>query len=220
MKIIKIINMNLEINNIHFSYGAETLLKNINLSVNKGKIYGISGLNGSGKTTLLKVIKGEVLPQQGSVKSSGYVIGYVPQDNGLWDTFYVREVLTIFQKIPDEETFNSFLYDSLNVDELKNRKISELSHGQLKRVQIYVGSLNRPDYILLDEPFSGLDYGQKERLKNFLISIKSDIGIFLTSHDLNIIKNTCDESYIIQNQRLVSLFDIEAGDFRKFIQES
>ena len=206
-------------NNIHFSYGAEKLLNNINLHVKKGKIYGLAGLNGSGKTTLLKLLKGEVLPQRGIVKSSGHVIGYVPQDNGLWDTFFVKEVLAIFKESSEEKEFNSFLYESLHVDELNNKKISELSHGQLKRVQIYVGSLNRPDFILLDEPFSGLDYGQKERLKNFLISIKSEIGIFLTSHDLNVIQNTCDESYLIQNQDLVNLNDIEAGNLHEFILE-
>ena len=60
---------------------------------------------------------------------------------------------------------------------------------------------------------------RKERLKNFLISIKSEIGIFLTSHDLNVIQNTCDEIYLIQNQDLVNLNDIEAGNLHEFILE-
>jgi ABC-2 type transport system ATP-binding protein len=199
----------LKFKNLSHNYGSNHVLKNLNLSFEKGKVHGLIGLNGSGKTTLLNCLYSFIKPQSGEILWNDLPIER--KDISLFETqnyFYSnltgREFLSIFPDKKGDFQVNKWkeLLD-LPVDEM----IESYSTGMKKKLAlICVLKLDRP-IIVLDEPFNGLDLKTNHILEK-MISILRDKGktIIITSHILGILHNVCDEIHWLKDGKIEKSF--------------
>ena len=194
--------MNIEITNLSFSYDKTAFFKDLNISFNNG-IYAIIGPNGSGKSTLLKLLSTVLPPNSGKImindvdiyehlKTYQTKIGYLSQTYGIYGNYTVNEYLTyvgalkglrpIVIKINIEELLNEF-----HIENVKDKKIRELSIGTQKKIGIIQALLNDPDILLLDEPTTNMDPKERNSLLIHLTALAHKKIILFTTH---IIKET------------------------------
>jgi ABC-2 type transport system ATP-binding protein len=187
------------------------ILKNVNLHVNKGSIFGIIGENGTGKTTLIKCITGIYRVNEGHIVIDGedvfdnnkvkQKIGYVSDENQYYSSFKVKELLKFYKK-----TYNDFSeerFEELN-KKLKiplERRIRELSKGMKMRAAILLNLSIKPDILILDEPTSGLDPVIKNEIMSIIVDevASNGVTVFISSHNLEHIERICDNVAIIKN---------------------
>lgn len=201
----------IEVNNVSFEIDGKKILKDINLKIPEGKIYGIIGPNGVGKTTLLRCLtgiyettNGEVLYDSENVYDNPKVkevIGYVADENIMHPNFRVRDVIK-FHKYSypmfDEEKFKK-LNEIFKISE--NCFIFQLSKGMKMRLSIMLAFSIRAKYLVLDEPTSGLDAILKNKLLQIFVDEVYDNGttIIISSHHLNELERICDDVAILDN---------------------
>ncbi len=199
----------IEINNLSFEIDGNKILKDINLKINKGKIFGIIGPNGVGKTTLLRCLTGIYNAAHGNVLYDGQPvydnidvkskIGYVADENIMQTNFKVNEILKYYKysyKDFDEARFNE-LNKIFKIS--TNKFIFQLSKGMKMRLSIMLAFSIHAKYLILDEPTSGLD----AILKNKLLKIFADevfeknTTIIISSHHLSELERICDDIAIL-----------------------
>ncbi|MCX8103472.1 MAG: metal ABC transporter ATP-binding protein [Candidatus Bipolaricaulota bacterium] len=196
----------IEIENLSFSYGAEPVLDNISLSVERGDILGLIGPNGSGKTTLLKLIVGLLEPQQGTIRLFGQElgrfrtrarIGYVRQRSWDFERHFpasVEEIVRLgrvprlrwrFWSRADTDAVERAMR-AVHIAELRTRPISALSGGQQQRVFLARVLAQEPELLLLDEPTAAVDPKVEAEFYELLGRLNREQGltIVLVSHDL------------------------------------
>lgn len=192
-----------EIKNLSFSYNGKKVLENINLDIMPKDFIAMIGPNGGGKTTLLKLILGLIRPDQGIIKSqfainSSTSIGYVPQNILVNQNFPINVMdIVLMGKENKKKRFWHNLNNNkkeaqqalerLEMDKYANKKINELSGGQLQRVYIARALVTKPKLMLLDEPSSNLDTKGKKKLFQLLELLNKDITIVIVSHDFFLI---------------------------------
>ena len=183
-----------DIKNLNFEYNGETILKDINLTIEKGDYLAIIGPNGGGKTTLIKLILGLLKPTSGTIVLQTKKIGYVPQ----YTNFSLDIPITILDvvlqgRLSRYKFFYSKKDREIAFDKLKlvgmehsaNKKISDLSGGERQRILIARALVSNPDILILDEPTSAIDIkGQKEI---YQILKKLPMTKIIISHDINIL---------------------------------
>lgn len=172
------------------------VLKDVNLSIDRGTVIGLVGPNGSGKSTLLNIIAGLVRPTRGEIIISEYKvpedheykfhIGILLHNSVLYDELTVAENLIYYSKVYGLDNWRSLesVRELIEVFELKDYisvKVEALSHGWRKRVDIIRAFMHDPDIILLDEPFSGLDERAIRGFIDFLYRISEDKVIVFTA---------------------------------------
>lgn len=203
----------LKLENVTFSYANDTVLENINLSINNGQFVGIVGLNGSGKSTLLKLILGVIKPSEGNIiKNKNTTIGYVNQTTMTEEGSFpatIFEVISLgLKKKPccfltnEDKAKVMKMLELFNLTKYKNKSVSSLSGGQAQKVKIAKVLLSNPDIIVLDEPTSGIDEGSEEMLIemiNHLHAMKKTI-IFVSHNPDNLKK--CDIIYKVYDKRI------------------
>lgn len=199
----------IEINNLSFEIDGKQILKDINLKIEEGKIFGIIGPNGVGKTTLLRCLTGIYDTTSGNVSYDGQKvydnpevknkIGYVADENIMQTNFKVREILKYYKYSYtnfDEKKFNE-LNEIFKVP--TNKFIFQLSKGMKMRLSIMLAFSLNAKYLILDEPTSGLD----AILKNKLLKIFADevfennTSIIISSHHLGELERICDDVAIL-----------------------
>jgi zinc transport system ATP-binding protein len=192
----------IQIENLDFSYGAVSVLKNADLTLREREFVSIVGPNGGGKTTLLKIILGLLEPQSGSISVFGKSpaigrkqIGYLPQYANLDPKFPVtaRDVVLMgrlgqtrgfgFYTRTDKDAAHAMLA-RVGLDKLRNRPISDLSGGQRQRVLIARALVSEPRLLLLDEPTSSLDDYVEQELYDLLQELNKELTIAVVSHDV------------------------------------
>ncbi len=188
-------------------------VKSLNLEIQKGQVYGLIGPNGAGKTTTIRVLMGIFEPTNGEVKFDGEQgvdlsrTGYLPEGANFYRFMRVREYLSWSCRTYDIPDCGERVEDSLATVELENlgeRKLDELSKGQKQRVGIAQALVHDPDLLVLDEPTSGLDpMGKKKILK--IINGLADQGktILTSSHILPELSQVCTGVGIIKDGELV-----------------
>ena len=182
-------------------------------SVKQGEAVGIIGRNGSGKSTLLSIIGGSVIRHDGGVSLNGARlaaanrknIGYVPQKDFLFDDLSVKDNLRFwaaaYNVILD---FNAPIIAGLGLDAIKKEKCGKLSGGMRRRVMIASSVLHEPDYILLDEPGTGLDFYYKKALLDWIASVKSrNKAVLYAGHDIDDIFAICGRIMLLDKGRVV-----------------
>ncbi len=200
----------LEVRNLKFSYGNRIVLDNVTITLNENELISIIGPNGSGKTTLLKVILGILKPKEGSIKiiktdiknfKKWSIVGYVPQNFNVENRLVtVKEFITA-SRINDKNMLNLF-----GIDKFLQKKLCELSFGQIRRVLIYTALARNPKIIIMDEPTNGLDEDFKRLFYKLLYSYKKKgCGILLVSHDLEYIVNISDKIYYLKGGKLLEV---------------
>ncbi|GEA31415.1 MULTISPECIES: ABC transporter ATP-binding protein [Clostridium] len=199
----------IEVNNLSFEIDGKQILKNIDIRIDKNKIFGIIGPNGVGKTTLLRCLTGIYKGTSGNVFYDGQdvydnidvknKIGYVADENIMQTNFKVSEILKYYKysyKNFDEKKFNE-LNKIFKIQ--TNKYIFQLSKGMKMRLSIMLAFSIHAEYLILDEPTSGLD----AILKNKLLKIFADevfengITIIISSHHLNELERICDDVAIL-----------------------
>lgn len=200
------------------SFGNQWALYDINLQIKSKVTTGLVGPNGAGKTTLFSLLCGFLKPTKGSIKILGHDpdhadlrsrISILPQDAILLKTIPVGKQL---QMLAELQGFNKkqALSESQRVLKLVNlsssahKNADQLSHGMLKRIAIAQAFIGSPDLILLDEPTAGLDPGTTDNIKSVIRSLSDKTTIIITSHNLEVIEDLCQQIIILKKGRLHS----------------
>jgi lipopolysaccharide export system ATP-binding protein len=181
----------LEIDSVTQAFSNRQVLTDIYLECKTGDIIGLLGRNGTGKSTLLKIIFGSLNGDNKFIRINGKIIGqpfkitgligYLPQHNFILQHLSVYKTASLYLN-PDIVTF--FLDDTV-IGKLQNNKISTLSGGELRYLEIKLMLYSNHKFILLDEPFNGVAPIVVERLKSMIIGQSKAKGIILTDHDYN-----------------------------------
>jgi lipopolysaccharide export system ATP-binding protein len=220
--------------NLIKTYGNKTVVKGINISVRRGEIVGLLGPNGAGKTTSFYMITGMVKPSSGDVfldekkvtsapmyKRARKGIGYLAQEPSIFGKLSVEENLRLVLETrldlnKDEQIVKmKLLLSDLSVDHLIRSKGHTLSGGERRRVEIARCLCMDPDFILLDEPFAGVDPIAVEEIQNIVFSLKEkDIGVLITDHNVRETLSITDRSYLLFDGQILKsgTSDILAND--------
>lgn len=200
----------ISLNNIAFSYEKKEVIKNLNLKLSVGKIYGLVGDSGSGKSTLLDIIMGLKIPNSGTIQIDNKVvnpancewfdiIGYVPQNIYLYDDS-IKENIVFFENSKDFnfKKFNEIIIKTkLNnfIENLENKsdtiigeKATRISGGQSQRINLARAMYSDPKILILDEATSQLDENTEKEVLNTLNELKKDIIIIFVTHKKNLYK--------------------------------
>lgn len=201
-------NTVIEVRNVTKRYGVNEVLKDVSLTCEAGKIYGLVGRNGSGKTVLLKSICGLVLPTSGEVyvwgqqvgkdidfpEDIGFIIespGFLLQESGLRN---LKHLASIRGKTSIDEIRQSM--NTVGLDPDLKRSVGKYSMGMRQRLGIAQAIMEKPKLLILDEPMNGLDNQGVEHIRSLLLSLKEQgETIVLASHFKEDISYLCDEVY-------------------------
>ncbi|MDK0705936.1 ABC transporter ATP-binding protein [Clostridium perfringens] len=208
----------IEVVGVKKKFRRKKVLENITLNVKKGEITALLGLNGVGKSTLLKIIMGLVKQDEGEVLFNGEKLNYKTYEN----IAFVPDVLNTYgdMKIKDAFEYMSMMYEKWDMDKayemLKDfkltddLKINKLSKGNIARVKLILGFARQPEYLLLDEPFSGIDIFTREKFIESLIGyMDNNIGILLTTHELKEVENIVDKVVFLSDGNIKIEFYVE-----------
>jgi ABC-2 type transport system ATP-binding protein len=213
----------IEVKNITKKYGNQIAVNNISFSIKKGEVVGFLGPNGAGKSTTMKIINAYISSDSGTVKVGGVdvsenpieaksKIGYLPENNPLYGEMYVREYLEYIAdiyKIPYSEIENVITKTGLKKE--SNKRINQLSKGYKQRVGLAAAIINNPDYLILDEPTTGLDPNQIIEIRNLIKEFGRDKTVLLSTHIMQEVEAMCDRVIIVNNGLLV--VDENIGNF-------
>ena len=204
------------------SFGEKSVVDDVSLEVVGGEVVGLLGPNGAGKTTTFYLITGLVKPTSGRVYLNGedvttdpmYMrarkgIGYLPQEPAVFRKLTVEEnILAILETLDmrGKERRNRLadLLGELGISSIAKRKAYALSGGEQRRVEITRALVLQPLFILLDEPFSGIDPIAVVDIQNIIFQLQSKgIGIIITDHNVRETLGVCDRAYIINEGRIM-----------------
>ena len=212
----------IKVENISKSIGSKLLFKNISFDLPKNKIIGLLGANGAGKTSVFKAISGLSKIDSGKIKfndeslhlmtleeRSNAGLNYVPQENSLFDDLSLKENLEAiielrFKEIsPDKSMQIENLLDLMKLTDKANTKSKFLSGGEKRKTEILRAILLDSKFILLDEPFAGVDPISVEEIIKILKNFKKDLGIFISDHNFRDVINVCDEIILLNQGELL-----------------
>ena len=207
----------LTIKNVTKNFGDHCASNNISFNVTRGKTLGIIGQNGSGKTTLFRIILGFLKQDNGVVKWDNELdketffnsIGYLPEERGLNLKRSVQDQIGFFAKLKgmNEKQTNdeiNYWFEKFEVSINKKQKIKSLSKGNQQKIQLICSLIHKPKFLILDEPFSGLDPINSELLINGILELKnSGTTIIFSSHNMNNVEEICDKIVMINKGSIV-----------------
>ena len=221
-KLLPIISM-LRLKNIKKSIKEKTIVNDISFDVPLGAINGLLGPNGAGKTTTFYIIAGLMKCDQGKVifndldisklsmhKRSKLGIKYLPQEPSIFQNLSVYENLLGLAEIsiPKKQDIDIFIeksIDEFNLSKILDLKGRQLSGGQRRKVEIARTLAAKPEIILLDEPFAGIDPIAIDEIKQVLIKLKDkNIGILITDHNVREALEICDQAMVINNGAVIA----------------
>lgn len=183
------------VTNVSIAYGANTVLRNVDLSLASGEIVTIVGPNGSGKTSLLRAIIGAAVPVQGAVEIRPDVkLGYVPQRLHIDPTLpiTVDRFMRLTERVTRQQCRDAL--ETAGVPDLLEQQMSQLSGGQLQRILLARALLNTPDVLLLDEATQGLDQPGSAAFYRQIEAVRAQTGcaVLMISHDLHVVMSASD----------------------------
>jgi len=209
----------LSVDSISKQFDSVRAVDEVSFSVERGEILGFLGPNGAGKTTTIRMVLGIFDPDQGSIRSAGSNAsgriekertGYLPEERGLYGDARVGDLLVYFAELKglDKREAQRRATEWLERFELldwQRKKIEKLSKGMQQKVQFIASVLHRPELVVLDEPFSGLDPVNQDLLKEIIDELRREgAAILLSSHQMNRVEELCDRIFLIhQGQRVL-----------------
>ena len=212
----------LEVKDLVKIYGKRAVVNKVNLTVNREQIVGLLGPNGAGKTTTFYMIVGLIRAGEGKIFLDGrdisnepmYIrarqgINYLSQEPSVFRKLTVEENLLAIMEIvniPVEErdTFLQFLLSELNIGHLAKQKAFSLSGGERRRLEITRALVTNPKFILLDEPFAGIDPLAINDIKQIAQGLKQrGLGILVSDHNVRETLDVCDVAYIINEGEII-----------------
>ena len=214
--------------NLKKQYGQKNVVNNIDINLKKGEIVGLLGPNGAGKTTTFYMITGMIRPSSGTIllddsditslpmyKRARMGIGYLAQEPSIFGKLTVENNLkivleTVLPKDVDQDNLIDELLDQFNITQLRNSLGSSLSGGERRRVEICRTLALNPDFVLLDEPFAGVDPIAVEDIQQMIMSLKEkNIGVLITDHNVRETLSITDRSYLLYSGEILKSGDAE-----------
>ena len=213
----------LEAKSLSKTIGKKDIVKDVSLSVQSGEVVGLLGPNGAGKTTTFYMICGIVEPSDGKVLLDGeditilslsqrakLGIGYLPQESSIFEELSVEDNLKIAaeagilskqeQKDRIEEMLQAF-----NIEPIRSRLGVKLSGGERRRAEIARALINRPKFLLLDEPFAGVDPIAVSDIQKVVKQLaQMDIGILITDHNVRETLHICNRAYVLESGKMLA----------------
>lgn len=197
----------MRLTNVCVGYGIKTIVKDINLDFEKGKIYGIIGKNGTGKTTLMKAMMGLKEVQSGSVEKEN-TIGALIEEPGLlkdrtgYDNLKIKAMMEGIDYGEIKE-----LLKLVGLENAAKRKVKSYSLGMRQRLGIAMAIIGKPEVLILDEPINGLDPEGIKDIRNLFISLreKYNMCIIISSHILEELEKVCDKFIFMNEGRVISV---------------
>lgn len=220
----------LEAQHLAKSYKKREVVRDVSLSIRQGEIVGLLGPNGAGKTTCFYMIVGLVSANQGSVhlggediteapvhKRASHGLAYLPQDSSIFRTLSVEDnILAILETRSDlssaekKKKLESLLTE-FNIQHIRQNKGMSLSGGERRRTEIARTLATDPKFILLDEPFAGVDPISVSDIKHIIQHLKQrNIGILLTDHNVRETLDICEKAYIVSEGQIIAEGNAEA----------
>ena len=208
--------------NLIKTFKKRTVVNDITLEINIGEITGLLGPNGAGKTTTFNMISGTIKPNKGSIfinginitkepmyKRARLGISYLPQESSVFRKLTAEEnLLAIFELLKISKTERNKRLDELierfGLGHVRKSNVMSLSGGERRRVEVARSLILSPKFILLDEPFSGIDPIAVEDMQDILLELKKEsIGILITDHNVREALRICDSAYILNDGQII-----------------
>ena len=222
--------MKLSVENLHKGYQGKVVLDHISFEIDNTETVGLLGPNGAGKTTLFYMIAGLIKPENGKISISGkdlsnlsvsertsLGLSYLPQESSIFRGMSVEQnILSALEQRKDldikgrKEALDSILHE-FNLEEFSQTKGIKLSGGERRRTEIARTLASNPSFILLDEPFAGIDPIAVSYLKNTILNLnKKNIGVLISDHNVRDTMNICSKVFIVNKGCL--LYTSDAAD--------
>ena len=214
----------LEVKNIHKTYARREVVNDVSFAVKAGEIVGLLGPNGAGKTTCFYITCGLVRSNKGEVflnhKNIGHMpmhkranlgLGYLPQEPSIFRKLSVEDnimaVLELNKSLPAKQRKNRLeeLLSEFNVENVRHIKGITLSGGERRRVEIARSLAMDPKFLLLDEPFAGIDPISVGDIQEIIYQLRDQgIGILITDHNYREMLDTCNYSYVLHSGKIIA----------------
>lgn len=219
--------MALKLEHVTKRYKDFTAVQDLSFEIKKGEIFGLIGQNGAGKTTTFRMILDLQETTEGTITWEGTpinsinrdLLGYLPEERGIFPTMKVEDQLYFFGELrgmkKDElKREIDFWIKQFDLEEKRKDKAETLSKGNQQKVQLIASFLHKPKFLILDEPFSGLDPVNKDLLKNAIIHLRDEgMTILFSSHQMENVEELCDHLCLLK--RGISLFSGSLLDLKK-----
>jgi len=204
-----------EIKRVVKAYTDKVAVNDLSFTIGQGEIFGLIGPNGAGKTTTIKMMMDIIKPDSGEITILGEKlseatknkIGYMPEERGLYKKKRVLDTIVYFASLKGMnprlavERGNQLLQQTSMLPNAR-KKIDELSKGMSQIIQFIVTIVHEPEFIILDEPFGGLDPVNTELMKNMLLELRNEgKAIILSTHQMNQIEELCDRILMVNHGR-------------------
>ncbi len=220
----------LKATNLHKSYRKNEVVRGVNIEVEPGQVVGLLGPNGAGKTTCFYMIVGLIPSDKGSITvddvdithkpvnvRSALGVGYLPQEASIFRKLSVRDnimaILELRRDLDQNERKEILqtLMEELGVSHLANQMGQVLSGGERRRVEIARALAARPRFILLDEPFAGIDPISVREIQGIINQLtEQNIGVLITDHNVREMLGICHHAYILNDGRVLAQGDAES----------
>jgi ABC-2 type transport system ATP-binding protein len=212
---MRVMNSAVELINVTKTFGRQTAVDDLSLAVPAGSVYGFIGPNGSGKTTTLRMIMRIFYPDRGTIRVLGEAdhgaahdrVGYLPEERGLYKQMKVCDVLKFYAQLkghtPARGEVDQWL-DRMGLSGAAGKLVQQLSKGMSQKVQFIATVIARPQLVLLDEPFSGLDPVNAVVLRDMILELKrSGSTVIFSTHDMSTAERMCDFIFMIYRGKKV-----------------
>jgi ABC-2 type transport system ATP-binding protein len=207
----------LTVQKVNKAFESVQAVKDLSFSVDKGKVFGLLGPNGAGKTTTIRMIMQILLPDSGTIEIFDEPlapaltdrIGYMPEERGLYKKMKVIEAIAFFGEIKSMRRIQAVReakrwLQKLDLSEWTEKKVEELSKGMQQKVQFICTVLHKPEMLILDEPFSGLDPVNVNALKDAMLEMKNEgTTIIFSTHQMEQVERLCDAICLIDKGEAV-----------------
>lgn len=207
----------LQLERVTKQYGDKIAVNSIDLEVERGEIYGLLGANGAGKTTTMRMVLGLIYPDSGTILYKGKpytretmsMMGYLPEERGLYPKITVSEQIIYLAQLKGmsrreaDKNLKEWL-ERFEVPEYYNKKVEELSKGNQQKIQFIAAIIHRPEILILDEAFSGLDPVNVELLKETVKELRDNgAAILFSTHRMEHVEELCRNITILHRSNTV-----------------
>lgn len=213
---------NLRGQNLAKRYGSRDVVRDIDLTVSQGEVVGVLGPNGAGKTTTFYMLAGIIHPTRGQVLLDGTEItawplhkraqagmSYLPQESSIFRKLTVRQNLELIleysaQSKQEQRKTADRLLEELGIRRLEHQPAAFLSGGERRRLEIARALIQNPDFILLDEPFAGIDPLAVDDIQEIITSLRNKgIGVLISDHNVRETLRICDRAYLVYDGQII-----------------
>lgn len=206
--------MSVKIEHINKVFGAQQVLRDVNLEIPDGQVLGLLGPNGAGKSTLMKILIGLWKADESKEESQKTRvevperIGYLPENNPLYEEMYVSEYLQFMYSLEtkvesrESKVYIDELIERVGLTPERHKHIRELSKGYRQRVGLAQALLGDPQLLILDEPTTGLDPNQLVEIRALIRSLGKDRTVILSTHIMQEVREMCDRVVILDHGQI------------------